>query len=218
MAKKAKKSSAKGPKPKQSKSRSAQSKAPAKRSAAAKARSKRPVGKASKPAAKSKATAKSAIGKASLGKPPKPRPVAAKPKTSKPHARKSPYPVNTGAGPTAQEIGESLVEMFNRGEFKQIEERWWSPAIESIEGTGMAWAGREQVDAKNAWWSSQNEILGASAEGPFVGATGFAVKFRMEVAERTSGNRTQMAEVGVYTVRDGKIVREEFMYEVPKSV
>ncbi len=218
MAKKAKKSSAKGPKPKPAQFKSSKSKSTAKRSAATKSGSKRPVGKASKPAAKSKGSVKSAIGKASLGKPPKPRPVASKTKASKPHARKSPYPVNTGSGSTAQEVGESLVEMFNRGEFKQIEERWWSPAIESIEGTGMAWAGRQQVDAKNAWWSSQNEILGASAEGPFVGATGFAVKFRMEVAERTSGNRTQMAEVGVYTVRDGKIVREEFMYEVPKSV
>ncbi|MBX3386449.1 MAG: nuclear transport factor 2 family protein [Phycisphaeraceae bacterium] len=129
-----------------------------------------------------------------------------------------PYAVTTGSGPGPKEVGDSLVTMFNRGEFKAIEDKWWSPAIESIEGMGMAWAGRAKVEEKNAWWSAQNEIMGASAEGPFVGATGFAVKFRMEVLEKASGKRTQMEEVGVYTVRDGKIVREEFMYRTPESM
>jgi len=34
----------------------------------------------------------------------------------------------------------------------------------------------------------------------------------MEVRDKASGATRTMKEVGVYTVRNGKIVREEFMY------
>ena len=53
---------------------------------------------------------------------------------------------------------------------------------------------------------------GASAEGPFVGATGFAVKFTIDLETKSTGKRETMTEVGVYTVKNGKIVQEEFMY------
>jgi hypothetical protein len=64
---------------------------------------------------------------------------------------------------------------------------------------------------KAAWWVSSHTLHGASAEGPYIGATGFAVKFRVDVTENASGKRLLMEEVGVYTVENGKIVREEFM-------
>jgi len=126
-----------------------------------------------------------------------------------------PTPVKTGPGATPQEIGQSLVSMFNRGQFAEIEEKWWNPReIASVEGVGvsMAWTGKPAVDAKNKGWMEDHIIHGASAEGPFVGATGFAVRFRMDVETRSSGVRQVMDEVGVYTVKNGKIVREEFMY------
>jgi len=124
----------------------------------------------------------------------------------------NPSRVTTGSGANPETIGRSLVDMFNRGQFKEIEAKWWSPSIVSIEGLGMAWHGRKAVEEKNGGWMAQNRIVGASAEGPFIGATGFAVKFRMEVEEIATGKRTLMEEVGVYTVQDGKIEREEFMY------
>jgi hypothetical protein len=41
----------------------------------------------------------------------------------------------------------------------------------------------------------------------------FAVIFGFDATSRETGVRTQMQEVGVYTVdRDGRIVREEFFY------
>lgn len=128
-----------------------------------------------------------------------------------------PVPVSTGKGATPAQIGADLIAMFNRGQFKEIEETYWSPDIESVEGVGvaMAWRGRKAVDAKNAWWMSDHVLHGASAEGPFIGATGFAVKFRMDVETKSTGQRQTMDEVGVYTVEKGKIVREEFMYATP---
>jgi len=129
----------------------------------------------------------------------------------------APVDVKHGRGPGPLEIGQDLVARFNRGEFRQIEDTWWSPKIESVEGFGMAkaWRGRKAVEAKNNWWMQDHVIHGASAEGPFVGADHFAVRFRMDVETKSTGKREQMDEVGVYTVKDGKIVREQFMYLIP---
>jgi hypothetical protein len=104
--------------------------------------------------------------------------------------------------------------MFNRGLMTEIEDKWYSPKIVSVEGVGvaMAWHGRKAVSAKSEHWAATHRIHGASAEGPYVGATGFAVKFALDVEDTEAATRTMMEEVGVYTVENGKIVREEFMY------
>jgi hypothetical protein len=145
-----------------------------------------------------------------------------KKKPAKKSARKSPAPkapvypgspkkVSTGSGPTPEQIGKQLVGNFNNGKW-QINAKLWSPKLVCIEGGGMAWRGMKNVEAKNKFWNSTNTVLGGSAEGPYVGATGFAVKFRMDVRDNASGRRTIMEEIGVYTVKNGKIVQEEFMY------
>jgi hypothetical protein len=106
--------------------------------------------------------------------------------------------------------------MFNLGKVNEIEGNFWSPQIVSCEGSAnLEWRGRKAVEAKNAWWYSENEIVGGRAEGPYVGATGFAVRFRITARSRQTGVETTMDEIGFYSVKDGKIVREEFMNLVP---
>lgn len=120
--------------------------------------------------------------------------------------------ISTGRGPGPREIGADLVALFNSGKGDEVEKKWWSPAIVSVEGMGMAFSGLKAAQQKNSEWMENHEVLGGAAEGPYVGASGFAVKFRIHVRERATGKDIQMDEVGVYTVQDGKIVREEFMY------
>ncbi|MBY0111391.1 MAG: nuclear transport factor 2 family protein [Phycisphaerales bacterium] len=136
-------------------------------------------------------------------------------KTSKPAAKRdplAPVPVKTGPGATPMELGAKLVADFNNGKMHLTDA--WSKDIVSIEGLGtsMAWHGRQGVDAKNAWWMSDHVVHGARAEGPYVGATGFGVKFEMDVETKSTGKREKIVEIGVYTVKNGKIVQEEFMY------
>lgn len=149
------------------------------------------------------------------------KPAKKKAATRRPAAPKrdslAPRTISTGKGPSVADVGRSLVEMFNRGLLHEIEEMWWSPKVTSIEGSGQAWHGRKAVEGKNQWWLSQNRMVSGSAEGPYVGATGFAVRYHLEVEEKATGKRTVMDEVGVYTVRNGKIVQEEFMYGPPPS-
>ena len=140
------------------------------------------------------------------------RTPAKKPKGSRRGSGLDPVPVKSGRGPTPGEVGADLVSMFNRGQLGEIEDKWWSRDVVSCEGMmGMEWRGAKAVHAKNAWWGQDHAVRGASAEGPYVGATGFSVKFRIEVETKSTGAVETMEEVGVYTVRDGKIVREEFM-------
>ena len=123
----------------------------------------------------------------------------------------NPEPINTGKGPSAEQIGKELVANFNAGKW-QINSKLWSPQLVCIEAGGLAWKGVKNVEAKNAFWSKGSTPMGGIAEGPYVGATGFAVKFRMDIKDNASGRRTIMEEVGVYTVLNGKIIQEEFMY------
>ncbi|MGH7244669.1 MAG: SnoaL-like domain-containing protein [Phycisphaerales bacterium] len=162
-----------------------------------------------------KKSAKNSTSKKKVSKPvrsaPKKKPAKVKSSTSKPNSL-APVTIKTGPGLSPMEAGAKLVADFNSGKVNLTD--MWSPGIVSIEGVGVSqsWHGRKAVDAKNAWWAGDHVMHGASAEGPFVGATGFAVKFVIDVETKSTGKRETMTEVGVYTVKSGKIVQEEFMY------
>jgi hypothetical protein len=133
---------------------------------------------------------------------------------SAPRASGGAFKVSTGPGASAMELGQQLVSLFNQGKADAWIRKVWSPKIESIEGVGMhtGWRGVKAVEAKNAEWMKTHVLHGGRAEGPFVGSTGFSVKMTMDMEDTTSGKRITMQEIGVYTVKNGKIVREEFMY------
>ena len=134
-------------------------------------------------------------------------------------ASAGPVPIKTGRGAGPAEIGEAVVRMIrSQAGDKAIWDKWWSPRCESVEGgeTKMAWRGRKQIQAKSDWWTSDNEVVGGTVDGPYLGATGFSIRFRMDIRTKSTGKRTSMEEVGVYTVKDGKVIREEFMGLCPK--
>jgi hypothetical protein len=47
--------------------------------------------------------------------------------------------------------------------------------------------------------------------GPFVAHHRFVVRYDIDVTGKDSKKRRRMSEVGVYPVKDGKIVRAEFL-------
>jgi hypothetical protein len=55
------------------------------------------------------------------------------------------------------------------------------------------------------------EVHSFTAKGPFVAHDRFVVQYDADVTEKNSKKRFQLSEVGVYTVKTGKIVREEFL-------
>ena len=52
----------------------------------------------------------------------------------------------------------------------------------------------------------------AEVVGPFPHDDCFAVRFTYDITQKASGKRLTMDEIGLFTVVDGKIAREEFFY------
>jgi hypothetical protein len=127
---------------------------------------------------------------------------------------KGPVPVSSGRGASPAEIGAEVVQMIRASAGDPaIWARHWHNQCESVEGgkTAMAWRGMKQIKAKSDWWNQDHAIRGGSVEGPYIGATGFTIRFRAQVETLSTGAVESMEEVGVYTVKNGKVVREEFM-------
>jgi len=126
--------------------------------------------------------------------------------------------VSTGSGTSAEEVGRAVFERLSGWSPDQppAEDELW-PAywdldrIESIEADGSVFVGEAGLRRKAEWWDGQFEIVRYAVEGPFVGGSGFSLMFDLDAKHKASGEVTSMKEVGVYTVKDGKIVREEFM-------
>jgi hypothetical protein len=120
---------------------------------------------------------------------------------------------------TAKQIGEKLVELCRAGQNHECLS-FYSPKAVSIEPMGSdempaVMEGVEKIRGKGEWWVANNDVHKAEVKGPFPNGDRFAVIFDYEFTPKVGpmkGKRTQMEEVGLYTVEGGKIVREEFYY------
>ena len=72
----------------------------------------------------------------------------------------------------------------------------WSPSVAPVRG-------------KNEWWQANNEVHA------FLGDDQFAVQYAWDATFKPTGQRLQMTEMALCTVKDGKIVREQFFYHMP---
>lgn len=116
--------------------------------------------------------------------------------------------------PTTHEIAEDLVAMCKRGEFDASGEKYWAEDVVSLEpmpGDMAEIRGKAGVRAKGEWWVANHEVHNVTVEGPYVHGDQFAVRFRMDLTPK-GGERVMLDEVGVYTVRGGKIAEERFFY------
>ncbi|WP_299280440.1 nuclear transport factor 2 family protein [uncultured Tateyamaria sp.] len=87
-------------------------------------------------------------------------------------------------------------------------------SVEAIDnGMGREAKGLEAIAGKHAWWESTFEMQGGDISEPMMhGPDRFAVIFELTVKHKETGEVTDMKEVALYTVADGKIAREEFFY------
>ncbi len=82
----------------------------------------------------------------------------------------------------------------------------------AMPGTQQESKGLAAIQAKSEWWVDNHEVHSASITGPWPNGNRFVVGFSYDVTNKPSGQRMQMEEVGLYTIQNGKIVREEFFY------
>ena len=115
---------------------------------------------------------------------------------------------------TTQQIAEDLVAMCRRGEFDASGEKYWAEDVRSLEpmtGEMAEIRGKAGVRGKGEWWANNHEVHGVEIEGPYLQGDQFAVRFKMDVTPK-GAERMTLDEIGLYTIRAGKIAEERFFY------
>jgi len=120
---------------------------------------------------------------------------------------------------TTQEVADTLVKHCSVGQFDAAMDALYSNDIVSMEagappGQSRESKGIDAVKAKGKWWVDNHEVHSVKVEGPVVAGSHFAVTFKLDVTFKPQNRRFQMEEVAVYKVADGKIVYEEFFYNM----
>ncbi len=117
---------------------------------------------------------------------------------------------------TTEEVAKKLVDLCAQGQYEEAVNSLYGADIVSVEPAAMGgmpaeMKGFEAVCVKTRWWLENHQIHSSKVTGPFVARDNFVVRFDIDVTQKQSGERMQASEVGLYTVKEGKIVREEFL-------
>jgi hypothetical protein len=116
---------------------------------------------------------------------------------------------------TTEEVAKKVVDLTRKQAWYEALELYDDNVV-SVEAYSMGGGspetrGKEGVRGKVDWWVNAMEVHTFDAKGPFVGHDRFVVQYDADVSDKKTKERRKMSEVGVYTVKNGKIVREEFL-------
>lgn len=118
---------------------------------------------------------------------------------------------------TTQEVATKLVDLCRKGDFPTVYQELYSPDCVSIEPKGAPMElceGMEAIAAKGkAWNETMEEFHGSTIGEPVVAEDHFSMTMTMDATFKGVG-REQMNELCVYEVKDGKIVKEQFFYNL----
>ena len=120
-----------------------------------------------------------------------------------------------------EQVAKRLVELCREGKGQQAQDELYSKDAVSVEMEGMEASGMPTVakgmDAIREKGRTFNEgieaVHGGTVGDPIVMGNWFAITMTMDATFKGRG-RMNMEEICVYQVKDGKIVREQFFYDV----
>jgi len=117
------------------------------------------------------------------------------------------------------EIARKLVELCRLGKYDEALDTLYADNVVSVEAMAPAGGhpethGLAAVKGKGQWWIANHEIHSAAVTGPWPHGDRFIVGFQYDITNKPSGKRMKLDEVALYTVSNGKIVRDEFFYDM----
>ena len=117
-----------------------------------------------------------------------------------------------------RQIAQRLVELCREGKYEQAQEELYADDAVSIEGDGREagniTVGMDAIREKSRQWAANIvEIHGGSVGEPIVTGNWFSLVMGIDATYKDMG-RMAMNEICVYHVRDGKIVHEQFFYDM----
>ena len=115
-----------------------------------------------------------------------------------------------------EQVAQKVVELVRKQAWHEALDALYGKDIVSVEartmdGSSPETRGIDGVRGKVDWWLENMHVHSFKADGPFVAHDRFVVQYDADVTDKNSKQRMQLSEVGVYTVKNGKIVREEFL-------
>ncbi len=118
---------------------------------------------------------------------------------------------------TNQEIAKKYVALIQQGKHEECLGSLFAEDAISVEaaavpGMDRTSNGLEAIRAKSEWWTTNHIVHEEEVHGPYPHDNRFAVRFAYDITYKPSGQRIHMDEVGLFTIENGKIVKEEFFY------
>lgn len=121
---------------------------------------------------------------------------------------------------TTQEIANRYADMASQNKWAEIQQELYSDDVTSREpekavenGFPVFVQGREALKAKGEKHRGRIETFhGRSFQGPIVSADSFAMVLNSEVTFNGQTSRSQLSEIAVFQVKNGKIISEQFFY------
>jgi hypothetical protein len=110
------------------------------------------------------------------------------------------------------------MELCNQGKNFDVMRTMYAPDMVSVEGDGKETRSQQPVIRKSVIFGENNTIHRQTLRGPFfcgdanASAGRFAVYHTLDITRKSSGERLTLEEVGLYTIKNDKITREEFFY------
>lgn len=117
-------------------------------------------------------------------------------------------------------VAKRLVELCRQGKYEQAQNELYADDAVSLEMEGLPPGslgnvkGLDAIREKGRQFNAGIQAMhGGSVGDPIVAGNWFSLAMSMDATFKERG-RMQMEEICVYQVRGGKIVREQFFYDV----
>lgn len=124
---------------------------------------------------------------------------------------------------STMEVGKKLVELCREKKYLEAIDALYAPNIVSIEAAAMPGMsqrteGFDTIRKKSEKFVKEHNIHESVVNGPWPNGDKFIVYMQIDTTPNTgpmAGQRMKFDEQCLYTVKDGKIVQEEFFYSMP---
>lgn len=115
---------------------------------------------------------------------------------------------------TIKEVAIKFADHCKAGNYQEAEKLWAENIVstEAMDSPYKECRGREKIKEKQKFWEETFDLLETTCEGPFINGNQFSLYFTMKTKNKHTGEIEDGSEVALYTVKNGEIVEERFMY------
>jgi hypothetical protein len=118
---------------------------------------------------------------------------------------------------TTNEVGTKLVALCREGKFDEAMNSLYADdcvqrEADAMPGQPREWVGLPAIQKMSEEWSRNTKVFGFTCSDPQIHDDRFAVWMEIDM-EMTGMPRMKVHEIGLYTVKNGKVSRIEFFSE-----